>query len=77
MPQSLGHSNKFQTILMALICALLMWFGRLFVELKMQTSRIESDTVYIRINQNEMKQEIRELDERIRDVERDSYAKVP
>jgi hypothetical protein len=64
-----------QTTLMTVICALLLWFGSMFVELKLQASRIESDTVYMRQNQNEIKVDMKDLNQRLRKLEVMNYAK--
>lgn len=67
-------TNAVHTVFMAVIVAMLLWFGRQFLELKLQASRIESDTVYMRGNQMEMKQSINQLDERVRSLEIVTYA---
>jgi hypothetical protein len=75
IPKAKGQA--IQSVLMALIVALLLWFGRQFLELKLQATRIEADTVYMRGNQSDMKQSISKLDERVRHLEITSYVKAP
>lgn len=62
-------SGKLNSILMVIMTALLLWFGNIFLELKVQVSRIESDTVHIRINQEAIREDVKILAERVRLLE--------